>query len=148
MRFASLEKCREFFNLMMLEHEVKGILEYASLELWTVQVDDRLAGAMTVKVMTGKNGELFIFTPTWLAGGGPVSLAYDAGAQDDNCAELDAAVIEILEKSAANDYVPVGLLTAISDFRADPNEIDTAANFLMTYPEEVEAALKMVQLFA
>ena len=147
MKFVSLEKCREFFNLMMLEHEVKGILECASLELWTASIthgSNNETHWETVKILTGKHGEIFIFNSQYQ---GTFSLAYDIGNEDGGCAFLDTEIVNLLEIAVANDYIPVGLLTAISDFRRDTTVEDSADNFLMTYSVEVDAALKMIRLF-
>lgn len=146
MNFRTLKDCRDFFNLMMIEHDVKGILEYASLELWDVKITDEQLNPLnweSVKVLTGKNGEIFIFSANIE---GRYSLVHDIAVEDDSCSELPEEVVAMLEKAVAHDYVPVGLLIAISDFRADPEEIDTADNFLMTYGTEVDAALKMINL--
>lgn len=151
MQFESLKDCRQFFNLMMLEHDVKGIAEYSWLELWTVQITD---GRMfeheweTVKVLTGTHGDIFIFTPSALTKDpvGFYTLHEDIGVTDGGCSELPDEVVHMLNKAVRHDYIPVGLLTAIGDFRRDPEEADTAANFLMTYGAEVDAALKMINL--
>lgn len=143
MRFADLNSCSSFFNMAMISHSCDVIEEHWNT-LHEVKIPLTARHEDTVYVLTGVNGDIFIFTPTESGEGyGGYRLFEDAGVESESgVEELPDVIKDLLTESVVKGWTPKELLKLIGEYRSGYHE---ANSFCDRYEDEINHLKEMLQ---